>query len=246
MLTFGSLFAGIGGFDLGFERAGMRCEWQVEIDPYCQRVLAKHWPNVRRWDDVRTFPPMCEDEYAPNQWRVDVICGGDPCQANSIASGPLGSRAASLGSDFIRVVDALRPRIVVRENPISRGDAPWPWQRFRREFESIGYACLPFRLRGCCLGSDCERERVFVLAELVRPNRDGLEGRYGSGAGGWREPEHIPTPVHQADRIPVPRPRGYGNRAGIPGGVDRIRAIGNSVVPQVAEWIGRRIVECAG
>jgi site-specific DNA-cytosine methylase len=74
-VTFGSLFAGIGGFDLGFERAGMTCKWQVEIDPYCQRVLAKHWPDVRRHDDVRTFPPTDADE-----WRVDVICGGFPCQ----------------------------------------------------------------------------------------------------------------------------------------------------------------------
>ena len=56
-LTFGSLFAGIGGIDLGFERAGLECRWHVEIDPYRQAVLAKHWPGVRRWDDVRTFPP---------------------------------------------------------------------------------------------------------------------------------------------------------------------------------------------
>ena len=55
-MTFGSLFAGIGGMDLGLERAGMTCSWQVEIDPYAQRVLAKHWPNVRRHDDVNTFP----------------------------------------------------------------------------------------------------------------------------------------------------------------------------------------------
>jgi hypothetical protein len=77
-LTFGSLFAGIGGFDLGFERAGMRCAWQVEIAEFPSRVLAKHWPNVRRWDDVRTFPPA-------GDWSVDVICGGDPCQENSAA-----------------------------------------------------------------------------------------------------------------------------------------------------------------
>ena len=69
-LTFGSLFAGIGGFDLGFERAGMVCKWQVEIEPYCQRVLEKHWPDVRRHDDIRTFPPT-----NPDEWRVDVICG---------------------------------------------------------------------------------------------------------------------------------------------------------------------------
>jgi DNA (cytosine-5)-methyltransferase 1 len=69
-LTFGSLFAGIGGFDLGFERAGMVCQWQVELDPFCRRVLAKHWPAVQRWDDVRTFPPTPIEE-----WRTDVICG---------------------------------------------------------------------------------------------------------------------------------------------------------------------------
>jgi DNA (cytosine-5)-methyltransferase 1 len=55
-VTFGSLFAGIGGMDLGLERAGMRCMWQVEIDDYARGILARHWPDVRRWDDVRTFP----------------------------------------------------------------------------------------------------------------------------------------------------------------------------------------------
>ncbi len=74
-LTFGSLFAGIGGFDLGFERAGMVCKWQVEIDDYCRQVLAKHWPEVRRHDDVRTFPPRPK-----GPWSVDLICGGFPCQ----------------------------------------------------------------------------------------------------------------------------------------------------------------------
>ena len=52
-LTFGSLFAGIGGFDLGMERAGMICKWQVEINPFCQQILAKHWPNVKRFEDVK-------------------------------------------------------------------------------------------------------------------------------------------------------------------------------------------------
>ena len=78
-MTFGSLFAGIGGFDLGLERAGMKCVWQVEIDPYAKRVLEKHWPNVGRWGDVRTFPPAhwhsCLDSYVKewykprNQWE---------------------------------------------------------------------------------------------------------------------------------------------------------------------------------
>src|SRR5690348_12331563 len=105
-LTFGSLFAGIGGFDLGFERAGMKCEFQVEIDPFCQKVLAKHWPNVRRHDDVRTFPPTAADE-----WRVDVICGGFPCQDISYAgrgAGLAGERSG-LFFEVVRVVRALGP-----------------------------------------------------------------------------------------------------------------------------------------
>jgi hypothetical protein len=76
-LTFGSLFAGIGGFDLGFERAGMVCKWQVEIDDYCNKVLAKHWPDVERFRDVRECGKS-------NLKPVDVICGGFPCQDVSI------------------------------------------------------------------------------------------------------------------------------------------------------------------
>lgn len=77
-LTFGSLFAGIGGFDLGFERAGMVCKWQVEIDDYANRVLAKHWPDVHRERDIRECG-------VHNLERVDVICGGFPCQDISYA-----------------------------------------------------------------------------------------------------------------------------------------------------------------
>lgn len=240
MLTFGSLFSGLGGFDLGFERAGLVCGWQCELDDYCCRVLEKHWPGVRRVRDVHNIPTGPADD-----WRVDVICGGDPCQANSAANAPWGSDAASLGGEFIRVVDALRPRIVVRENPTSRRNAPWTWQRFRSALESLGYACLPFRLRGCCVGADCQRERVFVLAELVRPGRDGLEGRDETASHRWRESLSVPPPVHERHRLPVPGPRGYGSRAGIPGGVERIRAIGNGLPPAMTEWIGRRIVEAA-
>lgn len=236
-LTFGSMFAGIGGFDLGFERAGMVCQWQVEIDDYCQRVLAKHWPNVRRWSDVRTFPPEPVDD-----WRVDVVCGGDPCQANSAAVGGNRSQHESLGGEFVRVVAALRPRVVVRENP-SRviADAPWPWWRMRRALERLGYACLPFRLRACCLGAIHRRERLFVLAAHADTDRDGLEGRASTTAT-WQAAQParlVDVPLWPA----IPAIGGFASRAGIPDYVARMRAIGNALPHQVAEWIGRRIVE---
>ena len=111
-MKFGSLFCGIGGFDLGLERAGMQCAWQVEIDPYAQKVLAKHWPDVRRHADVCTFPPEEGD------WEVDVICGGFPCQDISYAGKGAGLAGARSGLwyEFARIIGQLRPRYVVVEN----------------------------------------------------------------------------------------------------------------------------------
>jgi DNA (cytosine-5)-methyltransferase 1 len=232
MLSFGSLFAGFGGCDLGLERAGMVCEWQVEIDEYAQQVLKKHWLNVRRWGDVRTFQP-------DGDWRVDVIIGGDPCQANTAAGK---STQQSLGGEFLRVVDALRPRVVVRENPsLIRKDAPWPWWRFRSGLESLGYAVLPFRLRACCLGAEHRRERLFLLATIPDANSDGLEGRP-------RQPPQMETvepprllEIH--DWPAIPADPGFDSRAGITGYVDEVRGLGNCVCPQISEWIGKRIIE---
>lgn len=246
MMTVGSLFAGIGGFDLGFQRAGYTIKWQVEIDPYCRRVLAKHWPNVKRWDDVRTFPPE-------GDWSVDVIVGGDPCQENSAARA-YGNKCSqpSLGNEFIRVVDELRPRVVLRENPSHiRKDAPWPWQRFRWELERIGYVVLPFRLRACCFGADHQRQRVFLLAEnthTVRKSEGWAECKdsretLSSVQGAWRG-ANIPTMDSFSSWL-CTRAEELRTRDGFSGGVDvhRIRGLGNAVVPQVAEWIARQLVE---
>lgn len=238
-MTFGSLFAGIGGFDLGFERAGMTCKWQVEIDPYCQKVLAKHWPDVRRHDDVRTFPPTDAEE-----WRADVICGGDPCQANSVASAPWGAVSESFGGEFIRVVDVLRPRIVVRENPsVVKTDAPWPWWRFRRELELLGYAVLPFRLRSCCLGAHHRRDRLFLLGELTDADSHRLQGLNGGRQQARDTGGGSGDVCERQRRDDLPAPRICRSRNEVADFVDRVRAIGNAVDPHIAQWIGRRIVE---
>ena len=71
-MKFGSLFTGVGGFDLGFEHAGFECVWQVERDSHCLEVLAEHYPNVERYTDVRTVGKH-------NLKPVDLICGGFPC-----------------------------------------------------------------------------------------------------------------------------------------------------------------------
>jgi len=243
MLTVGSLFSGVGGIELGLERtAGFRTAFQVESDPYARRVLERHWPDVRRHDDVRTFPPG-----DPAGWRCDLLAGGDPCQGNSKAGGVHKRRHEDVAIHFLRIAGTLRPRFVLRENPAStRADAPWPWHRFRSGLEALGYSVLPFRLRACCLGLDHEGERLFLLAELPEAAGERLEGFDGAGepagdgggAGGRRVRDG------PGDRLPASRVcRGVDR---IPDRVDRTRCLGNALPPAMSEWIGRLILHSLG
>lgn len=108
-LTFGSLFSGIGGFDLGFERAGMQCLWQCEIDRAASSVLARHWPNTTRYTDVTKLSRPA---------AVDVLCGGFPCQDLSVAGRRAGLAGARSGlwHEFRRLAGELHARVVVIEN----------------------------------------------------------------------------------------------------------------------------------
>ena len=264
-ITFGSLFAGIGGFDLGFERAGMRCEWQVEIDPCCQRVLAKHWPNVRRWDDVRTFPPGPVDE-----WRVDVVCGGFPCQdisaANPKGRGLAGDRSG-LWWEYHRIIEATRPPWVVIENsPALRRRG---LEQILGALAAIGrdaeWHCVP----AGAFGARHRRDRIWIISHLDEGRGDTRSKPAGRKAG--RNANQCGTPgpadIRDSDRTGLairesepgyPRPKFTAPERtdwwdvepdvvrvvhGVPDRVDRVASLGNAVVPQVAEWIGRRIVE---
>lgn len=245
MLTVGELFAGIGGIGLGFERAGgggeFGCAWQVENDEYANRVLRKHWPNVRRWDDVRTFPPGPADE-----WRVDVIAGGFPCQDISNAGRQAGidGERSGLWGEFDRVIGVLSPRIVVVENVTAilvRG-----FGRVVGDLAARGYDAqwrvIPAGGPGG-RGAPHRRERIFVVAYA-----DGarLEGRrvFGQRAGkraarsgvqksDWSKP--VADVLRMAD--------------GVSGRVDRtnrLRCLGNAVVPAVAQYVAESILEHEG
>lgn len=236
-LTFGSLFAGIGGFDLGFERAGMECRWQVEIDPYCQRVLAKHWPGVRRHDDVRTWP-------RPDTERVEVIVGGFPCQDVSragLGAGLSGERSG-LFYELLRVVREVGPKVVVLENVaalLTRG-----MDEVLRQLAAVGFdaewCCIP----ASGIGAPHVRDRVFVVAYA-----NGLLGRSRFrvfDADHWQGPLSQEQYRERAEALGwdmASAPRLGRVDDGIPFGVERRRGIGNAVVPQVAEWIGRRLME---
>src|ERR1044072_5976488 len=163
-LTVGSLFAGIGAFDLGFERAGFQIRWQVEIDDYCQRVLAKHWPDVERFRDVRTCG---RDTLA----AIDVLCGGFPCQPHSQAGRRGGSAdERDLWPEFARLIRELEPRWGVAESV--RGLLSTEAGRFfgaiLGDLAACGYDaewdCVP----AAAFGAPHRRDRVWLVAYPMR------------------------------------------------------------------------------
>ncbi len=239
-LTFGSLFAGIGGFDLGFERAGMVCKWQVEIDDYANRVLAKHWPAVHRERDIR----QCG---AHNLQPVDVVCGGFPCQDISYAGLGAGLEGERSGLFFeaVRVVRELQPRVVVLENVaalLTRG-----LDRVLGTLAAIGYDAEWDCIFAAQFGNHHLRERMFITAYHTDAKRLRRQrrGKVAKTAETWSN-EQFTRLLSAVVESGVPAGHSGGISDGIPSRVDRLRGLGNAVVPQVAEWIGRRIVEQQG
>jgi DNA (cytosine-5)-methyltransferase 1 len=244
VIRIGSLFSGIGGIELGLEWTGaFRTLWQVESDAFCRDVLAMHWPDVVRYDNVHD---VATDKLA----EVDMIVGGDPCQVNSNAqrSGRrvIWTSRPSFGAAFISIVDACRPALVLRENPsVVRRDAIWPWWRFRTELERFGYAVLPFRYRSCCAGAPHRRDRLFLLAALPDAYGTRLERHVSREMAAANTGRHN-TDAERSDWwASASRVRRVAD--GLSRKVDRhykrrLRAIGNAVVPQVSYQIGRAIL----
>jgi DNA (cytosine-5)-methyltransferase 1 len=303
----GSLFSGIGGLELGLERAGCgRTVWQCEIDPYARAVLAKHWPDAQRFDDITKMhdvPP------------VDLICGGFPCQDISNAGKRAGIEGARSGLfyELMRVVRLVRPRFVVLENVaalLGRGMGD-----VLGELSESGYDaewdCIP----ASAVGAHHRRDRVFIIGIMADANNVGMRtknrsncgceresteasesaalrqgdrearighartgranvadaesGKTGSGlAVCWRQSDACESGTALADADQRGQPRrsiddaGWGAIVGaqrdrgwtpepsvgrvahgVPSRVDRLKCLGNAVVPAVAEVAGRRLLE---
>ncbi len=256
-----SLFSGVGGFDLGFDRAGMTCAGQVEIDDFCRRVLAKHWPDVPRMADVREVKG---DEFGP----IDLVCGGFPCQPHSLAGKRRGAADdRNLWPEYRRLVDTIRPAWVVAENVL--GLAHTMLDAVLSDLEDLQYQVVTLDIPAVAFDAPHIRRRLFIVAHAEGiPVRPGLRTdeqaeqrrrRFGDGGGAVGVVSNSDRTGRQEQRRAVSVPAEHatverGSRwpaepavdrvaNGVPYRVDRLRALGNAVVPQVAEWIGRRIME---
>jgi DNA (cytosine-5)-methyltransferase 1 len=237
-VSIGSLFSGIGGFELGLERGipGSRTVWQVEQDGFCQEVLRRHWPDAQLFDDVREVG-------SHNLEQVDVLCGGFPCQDISVAGegGGLHGERSGLWWEMHRVIGEIRPKVVVLENVaalVVRG-----LREVLGGLAEIGYDAEWTTLSAARFGAPHLRNRVFIVAYPVRVGSlqqqepgggcdcTAVAARNGQGGGQtYWEVNEAPSLVCGVDD-------------GISRWMDRHRALGNAIVPQCAEYVGRRIAE---
>lgn len=282
-MTMGGICSGIGGFEYAATRLGMDVRWMAEIEPYCQRVLRKHWPAAPIYGDIREVDWNAVEP-------VELLCGGPPCQPASVAGKRLGEADDRwLWPEVHRAVAALKPRWCCFENPpgllgvgLHKATAP---------MESLGYEVGVASIPACAVGAPHLRERLWIVAHAnrerelqpkggighlrrwacngasatVNPDADGGNGDGRNGAlqvGRERCPENDACRCGSGgdERGAQPGVRGVDARLparldgdwfgefpeplalGVPHRTERVSALGNSVVPQVAAMVLRAIL----
>lgn len=242
------LFSGIGGFSLGLERAGMRTVAFCELDPYCRKVLTTHWPGVPIHDDIRQL------DGTRYTGAVDLVCGGYPCQGESNAGKKLGSEDHRwLAPEMCRVIRESRPSWVICENV--RGHVRRGFDSVAAQLEVDGFTVWPFIIPACAVAAEHHRERLWIVAHS--PSKRRHEAPSPSGQSDSRLSTRTCGTVGGLHRTrgeyPI-RPGGFHQPGvariihGVPSRMDasRIAALGNAVVPQIPELIGRTILAYEG
>lgn len=265
MIRIGSLFSGIGGFELGLERSIPNSEtiWQVEQKPFCQRVLKQHWPDATIYDDVCSVGKH-------NLEPVDILCGGFPCQDISIAGAKGGINASRSGLwwEMCRIISEMEPPVIVLEN------VPNVLRLGGREvlgsLAEIGYDAEWTIISAGQFGAPHLRKRWFCVGYRTtlgyyHHSKNGMEVAYSNTTrietrtktvecleerGGSKDGELLGYPRLSTlwNQKGASDWGGIGPQSsvcrvddGVPDRVDRIRALGNAIVPQCSELVGHKI-----
>ena len=252
--TVGSLFSGIGGIELGFERQGFKTEWFIEKEPYAQAVLKKRFPGTVIYEDVteinfRTVP------------KVDVLTGGFPCQDISVAGKQVGIKGSksSLWRYYCEAIRILRPRFALIENVsmlVVQG-----LNAILSDLAKIGYNAEWYNISASSVGAPHPRERIFIIAYPNGNREPDVSFNEGEGQGFLgevsnpaserlqRRPEpEVPTTSRKEREQQFTGEDWWGSEPeldrvanGIPCRMDRIKCLGNAVVPQCAEVFAKAI-----
>ena len=243
------LFSGIGGFSLGLERAGMETVAFCEFDEHAQKVLRKHWPDVPIHSDVRTLNGY------DFRGTVDVVCGGFPCQDLSTAGKQVGfgGERSSLYREMLRVIGECMPRYAIFENVtgLISGDKGRWFAKFLYDLAEIGFDAEWHCITASDLGAHHHRDRVWIIAyPCGSRSKVGMARQNVRQEGDTRISINLSNEIRRARR--EPGMEGWsiepelGRLAhGVPNRSHRLKQLGNAVVPQIPEAIGRAIMEVA-
>lgn len=246
----GSLFSGIGGFDLAAERMGWKNSFHCEINSFCRKVLNYYWPKAESYEDIT------KTDFTIWRGRISVLSGGFPCQPYSAAGKRLGTEdERHLWPQMLRAIREIQPRWVVGENV--RGLVNWSgglvFEEVQADLEAQGYEVQPFLLPDSGVGAPHQRERIWFIAYTCKKRLQGSQQQRSASekrkvkrkGGQSRQPicgewEEFPTqsPIRgrndgipeQLDGITISK---WGNES--------IKAYGNAIVPQVAIQIFKSI-----
>jgi DNA (cytosine-5)-methyltransferase 1 len=238
-LNVGSLFSGIGGFEIGFKEQGYSIEYFVESDAYCREVLRKNFPGIPIYGNIATI----DFRKLP---KVDVLTGGFPCQDISIAGKHIGIEGgrSSLWKEYARAINECKPKYAIIENsPLlaSRG-----LETVLQNISEMGYDAEWSCLQASWFGNFQKRERMFIIAYMQMLGFIHAWDDSCKGKGVKRFFEAIPIEgrtIGDKERLQeqICSTKFIRNRNGIPCRVDRIKCCGNAVVPDVSRWIAKRL-----
>jgi DNA (cytosine-5)-methyltransferase 1 len=206
-MRFVSLFAGVGGFDLGLERSGHTCVGQVEIDKHAQSVLTRHWPDVPKHDDVTTAIDWADEIGLTG--NVDLVAGGFPCQDLSVAGKRAGldGKRSGLFYDALAFAKAVKAKTILLENVpgLLSSNQGRDFGVLLTELADAGYSNIEWRvLNSQFFGVAQRRRRVFIVASLgTEPFRTVLsecESSAGDSETGDQEGQEVTGNVEHSTR----------------------------------------------
>lgn len=275
-MTHGSLFSGIGGFDLAAEWAGWTNVFHCEINPFGQKVLKYYWPNAISYDDIT------KTDFTIHRGRIDVLTGGFPCQPFSVAGKRMGTADhRNLWPEYFRAIKEIQPLWVVGENV--PGLLNWSgglvFEQVQADLESEGYEVWPVILPACSVNAPHKRDRVWFVAyansigrqdeqkengksvyngernnKATEQGREQQQCRTGKSSSVFSNTndtgcEEQRKPITDGTELFAPKCNSWWKTEpgvgrvvdGLPGRVDRLKGLGNAIVPQVAYQIFRAI-----
>jgi len=245
-----SLFSGIGGFELASEWAGWRNLLSCEINEFGNKILQHYWPEAYHHTDIHTLNYDTINIELSKRfgegWRNDdiILTGGFPCQPYSAAGKRLGNEDdRHLWPEMLRVIRETSPTWVVGENV--HGIINWSgglvFEEVQADLEALGYEVQAYVLPSASVNAPHKRERTWFVANSHRSRFQG-----GVRAQKETKPRQLPSPLHSREvwdawEDNVVKPYLLGANDGVSRGLDRIKALGNAIVPQVAFQIFKAI-----